>query len=165
MGQNQRFLNLLKNSVTNSYWICSIIKTYILCCVPAQVPYLGEFLFLRYGPKCSEPIRLQNFLISHISRTNRLNSLIFCMLIQIHINEKLIKKFWDWHGQKWVWPVWSRNCKIDFISKMNWWNELIFYMLLQFRKVKSYFNYFSVAVHETLKSAVPSGWVFDWDDF
>ena len=31
------------------------MKTYIICCVPAQIPYLGKFLFLRYGPKCSQP--------------------------------------------------------------------------------------------------------------
>ena len=86
MGQKQGFLNILKNFVINFYWICSIMKIYIICCVPAQIPYLGKFLFLRYGPKCSQPIRLQDFLINHISRTNQWNSLIFCMLIQIYIN-------------------------------------------------------------------------------
>ena len=33
----------------------------IICRVPAQIPYLGKFLFLGYGPKCSQPIRLHNF--------------------------------------------------------------------------------------------------------
>ena len=28
------------------------------CCVPAQIPYLEKFLFLRYGPQCSQQIRL-----------------------------------------------------------------------------------------------------------
>ena len=56
--------------------------------VPAQIPYLGKFWFLRYGQKCSQPIRLQDFVINHFSRTN---SLIFCMLIQIHI--KVDQKF------------------------------------------------------------------------
>ena len=36
-----------------------------------------NFLFLRYGPKCSQPIRLQVFILSPISRTNQWNSLIF----------------------------------------------------------------------------------------
>ena len=67
----QGFLNLLKDLVINFYWICSIMKTYIICCVPAQIPSLRKFLFLRYGPKCSQPIRLQDFLINHISRTNQ----------------------------------------------------------------------------------------------
>ena len=85
-GQRQSFLNLLKNFAINFYWICSIMKINIICCDPAQIPYLGKFLFLRYGPKYSQPVRLQDFLINHISRTNQWNSLIFCMLIQIHIN-------------------------------------------------------------------------------
>ena len=67
------------------YWICSIMKIYIICCVLVQVSYLGKFWFLRYGPKCAQPIRLQDFLINNISRTNQWNNLIFCMLIQIHI--------------------------------------------------------------------------------
>ena len=49
--------------VINFYWVCSIIKICIICCVCAQIPYLGKLLFLRYGPKCSQPIRLQNFQI------------------------------------------------------------------------------------------------------
>ena len=36
------------------------MKIYVICCVPAQIPYLGKILFLRYGPKCSQPIRLQD---------------------------------------------------------------------------------------------------------
>ena len=58
MGQKQGFFNILKNFVINFYWICSIMKIYIISCVPAQ------FLFLRYGPKCSQQIRWQYFLIS-----------------------------------------------------------------------------------------------------
>ena len=61
-------------------------KIYIICCVLAQIPYLGKRLFQRCGSKYSQPIRLQDFLINPISRTNQRNSLIFCMLIQIHIN-------------------------------------------------------------------------------
>ena len=44
----------------------------------------GKILFLGYRPKCSQPIRLQDFLIRYISRINQWNSLIFCMLIQTH---------------------------------------------------------------------------------
>ena len=43
MGQKQGFLNLLKDLVINFYWICSLMKTYITCCVPAQIPYLRKF--------------------------------------------------------------------------------------------------------------------------
>ena len=88
MGPKQGFLNLLKNSIINFYWICSIMKIYLIYCVPVQMQNLGKFLFLRYVPKCSQPMRLQGFLINHIFRTNHQNSLIFFLLIQIHI------KFW-----------------------------------------------------------------------
>ena len=54
MGQKHGFLNLLENFVINFYWICSIMKVYI-CCIPAQIPYLGKNFFLRYWPKCSQP--------------------------------------------------------------------------------------------------------------
>ena len=68
-GPKKGFLNLLKNLVINIYWICSKLKIYIICCVSTQIPYLGKFLFLRYAPKCSQPIKLQDFLIDHIFRT------------------------------------------------------------------------------------------------
>ena len=74
-GPKTGFFNLLENFVINFYWIYSIMK-YIICCVPAQIPYLGKFSFLRYGPKCSQPVRLRDFLINHVSRTNQWNSLI-----------------------------------------------------------------------------------------
>ena len=86
-GPKQGFLNLLNNLVISFYWICSIMKIYIICCVPTQILYLGKFfLFLRYGPKFSKRIRLHDFLINHISRTNQYNSLIFCMLIGVVSN-------------------------------------------------------------------------------
>ena len=28
----------------NFYWICSVMKIYIICCVPAQIPYLGKLI-------------------------------------------------------------------------------------------------------------------------
>ena len=43
----------------------------IICCFRPQIPYLRKFLFLTYGPKYSQPIKLQDFLINHISRTNQ----------------------------------------------------------------------------------------------
>ena len=39
-------------------------KIYIVRRVPAQTPCLGKILFLRYGPKCSQPIRLPDYLIN-----------------------------------------------------------------------------------------------------
>ena len=62
--EKKGYLNLLTDLDINFYWICSIIKTYVICCIPSQTPYLGKFLFQRYGPKCYQPIRLQDFLIN-----------------------------------------------------------------------------------------------------
>ena len=49
------------NSLRNFFWICSIMKIDIICCVPAQILYLGKILFLRYRRKCSQPITSQDF--------------------------------------------------------------------------------------------------------
>ena len=37
------------------------MKIDIICCVSAQILYLGKILFLRYGAKSSHPIRLHDF--------------------------------------------------------------------------------------------------------
>ena len=85
MGQKQGFLNVLKKFAINFYWICSIMKIYIICCVPAQIPYQGKFWFQRYGPKCSQPIRFQDFLINiSLEQINEIAR--FFMLTQIYIN-------------------------------------------------------------------------------
>ena len=53
-------------------------KNCIICCVLAEIPYLGKFLFLRYGLKnVLSHIRLQDFLINNISRTDHWNSWFF----------------------------------------------------------------------------------------
>ena len=49
------FLNLVYNE---SLYYCN-------CCMVEQISYLGKFWFLRYGPKCSWPIRLRDFSINH----------------------------------------------------------------------------------------------------
>ena len=64
MGKNSPktgFLNLQKNLVINFPRICSIMKIYIIYCVPVQIFYLRKMLFLRYRPKCSQPFKLQDF--------------------------------------------------------------------------------------------------------
>ena len=64
-GPKIDFLNLLEN-VINFFWIWSIKKVYIKCCILAQIPYFGKIWFLRYGPKCSLSIRLQDFYMVNI---------------------------------------------------------------------------------------------------
>ena len=113
IGQKQGFLNLLKNLVIDFYWICSIMKTYIICCVPVQIPCLWEFFFVRYGPKCSQPTRLQDFLINHISRTNPWNSLFFSYLY---------KFIWTKSWSKIFGCAWSKMCVASHV--MGLWNWL-----------------------------------------
>ena len=134
MGQKQGFLNLLKNYAINFSWICSVMKIYIICCVPARIPYLGKFWFLRYGPKCSQPIRLQDFLFNHISKTNQWNGISHKL--------KVDQEIFGWAWPEWVWSVWSRDSKIGYLK-----NELMertdfFARWCKFRKAKSYFKWF-----------------------
>ena len=75
-AKNRNFWIYWKKLVISFYLICSLMQIYIIFCVPAQNPYLGKFLFLR----------LQDFKKFLTSKTNQWNSLIFRMLIQIHIN-------------------------------------------------------------------------------
>ena len=65
--------------------------------VPAQIPYLGKTLFLRYRPNCSQPIRLQDFQINYFSRTNRWNSLIFACRYKF---KKIRIKIFEWAWSK-----------------------------------------------------------------
>ena len=155
------FLNILKNVVINFYRICSIMKIYIICCVPAQIPYLGKLLFLRHWPKCSQTIRFQDSLINHISRTNQLNSLIFYMVTKNSLKSwskpfgvGTVRDGWDQPGHRTL----KLTVSQELVDGMNWF----FACWWKFRKVKSNFNYFWVnvvkigrghVVHEDLKCA------------
>ena len=87
MVPKQGFLNLVKNLVINFYWIYSIImKICIICCVPAQILYLAKFCSWNMCENVLSQSDSRIFLINCISRTNHWNNLIFCMLIQIHMN-------------------------------------------------------------------------------
>ena len=64
------FAPTIKMSKTRVFWILRKIWSLIFtvfnienfyCCVPAQILYLGKILLLRYRPKSSQPIRLQDF--------------------------------------------------------------------------------------------------------
>ena len=67
-SQIEFFFNLLEDLVINVFWIWSLMKVFIICCIPAQILHLRKTCFLRYGPKCWWPIRLQNFSINFFSR-------------------------------------------------------------------------------------------------
>ena len=71
MGQKQGFFNLLECLVINFLLNLTYNENlyYLLCSCTNTM--LQKTFFQRYRPKCSQPIRLQDFLINHISRTNQ----------------------------------------------------------------------------------------------
>ena len=71
MGQKQGFLNLLKKLVINFYRICSIMNIYIVCCVPAQVLYLGIFFSWNMSQNILSPSDCRIFQSTIISRANQ----------------------------------------------------------------------------------------------
>ena len=85
------FFNLSKNLVIYFFWVYSLRKVYIICCVPAQIPYLGKIWFL----KDSWPIRMSNFCINHVSKAKSWKNLIF---FYIYTNSwKLVEsKYFQW---------------------------------------------------------------------
>ena len=70
IGQAQGSLNVQESSVffLVLYFFISLVYNeslyYCNSCMLEQISYLGKFWFLRYGPKCSQPIRLQGFSIN-----------------------------------------------------------------------------------------------------
>ena len=70
------------------------MKTYIIYCVPAQIPYLGFFI-----PQIWAKMFSANQIAGFFN--------------QPYLQNKLV------NGQKWVWPIRSLDPEIDFISRMN----------------------------------------------
>ena len=56
---------------------------------PPPIPYLA-FWFSNYGPKCGQPIKLQDSLKCNISRKKGMMKFIFGMPINIEVFYKLI---------------------------------------------------------------------------
>ena len=145
MGQKQGFLNLLKNLGINFFWIGSIMKIYISYFL-AQIPYLGTFLSLRYGPTYFQPINLQDFLINSISRANQWNRLTFCMLIQIDTNYKLIKNVLVGMVKYGFDQSCHRILKLTVSQEWIYGKKWLFASWCKLRKAKYYFNHFWVGV-------------------
>ena len=62
MGQNGLKIASFEfiGKISQFFLILPIMKVKIVCCIFAQIPYLGKIWFLRYVPKCSWPIRSQD---------------------------------------------------------------------------------------------------------
>ena len=70
------------------------MKTKIVIDISPAIPYLAKFWFSSYGPKCCEPIKLQDSLKCNVSRKKRMIKFIFAMQINIKVFDKLILSFW-----------------------------------------------------------------------
>ena len=128
MSQKLDFLNL-KILVNNFYWIWSIVKIYVICCVPEW-----KFFTPEIWAKMFSASQIAGFYTQPYLQNKWLKLPDF-----VHVDTNSHKLAVDWnilcgHGQKWVWPAWSWDSKIDCISRMSRSNELIFCMLLEIQE-------------------------------
>ena len=102
------------------------MKTNIVIDISSPILYLAKFCFSSYGPKCCQPIKLQDSLKCNISRKKWMMKCIFCMQINIKVFYKLILSFWvciTGHVQS------TQNKKFMYlcnISRKAWGMNLIF---------------------------------------
>ena len=61
-GPNTGFLNLLKNFVINIYLICSVMKIYVVSCVPTQNTIIGKTLVPEIWVKLVSARQIAGFL-------------------------------------------------------------------------------------------------------
>ena len=135
--------NLLKNLVFNFYVLFYNENWYYFLCSCTQIRYLEKILYLRYGPKSSQPIRLQDFQNNYTSRTNRWSSLIFFHADTNSVKLKVGQKCFLMGMVK---DVCGQSCHgtLTLIASHEWTNEInwFFAWWYKFRKAKGYFNYF-----------------------
>ena len=87
---------------------------------------LAKFWFSNYGPKCCQPIKLQDSLECNISRKRWMMKCIFGMQINIDVFYKLILSFWvcaTRHTQS------TQNKKCAYLCnfpRKAWWMKLNF---------------------------------------
>ena len=82
-----------------------------------------------HGQKWVWPVWSWDSKIDCISKLNRWNNLIFCILVQMQEGWKLIQSFLSVLCQRWQWLFSSWDPK-TCILKMNLWIELIILMLI-----------------------------------
>ena len=86
MAQKQGFSHFLEKFVISFYCKYARMKDNIVTKFLVKTPYPAKFLFFNYGPKCSQPIRLQDFLYFNISKSIWRMKFIFCMQLDPHRN-------------------------------------------------------------------------------
>ena len=108
------------------YWKLAKMETNILVDISPQIPYLIKVLFLSYGPKYCQPIKLQDSLKYNISRKKWMMKFVFGMQINIKVFYKLMLSFWvcaTWQAQT------TQNKKFAYlcnISRKAWGGSWFF---------------------------------------
>ena len=70
------------------------METNVVADISPPIPYLEKFWFSSYGPKCCQPIKLQDSLKCNISRKKWMMKSIFGLQINIDVLYKLMLSFW-----------------------------------------------------------------------
>ena len=70
------------------------METNIVVDISPPIPYLTKFWFSIYGPKCCQPVKLQDSLKCNISRKKWMMKFVSGMQINIKVFYKLILSFW-----------------------------------------------------------------------
>ena len=132
--------------VINFDRICSVIKIYIICCIPAQIPYLGKTLFLRYRPKCSQSVRWQDFNINCFSRIYWWNSLICACWYKFTKYKSWFKIVWLDMVKYWCVQSGLRTLKVtvsqEWTDGINWF----FISCYTFMQIKRWLKTFWVGI-------------------
>ena len=104
----------------------SKMKTNVVFDISPPIPVLAEFWFSIYGPKCCQPIKLQNYIKCNISKRKWMMKCIFYFFLNIKVFYKLILWFWVWvtsHAKN------TKKMKFAYlcdISRKIWEMKLIF---------------------------------------
>ena len=104
-------------------WKYSKMKTIIF--IDISPPYLAKLWISSYGPKCCQPINLQDSLNCNILRKKWMMKFIFCMQINIEVFYKLILSFWV-NVTRYVQSTQNEFADLHNISIKAWGMKLIF---------------------------------------
>ena len=102
------------------------METNIVVDISPPILYLARFWFLSYGPKCCQPVKLQDSLKCNISRKKWMMQFIFGMQLNIEVFYKLMLSFWvcvTRHAQSTQNKNFAYLCNI---SRKAWVVKLIF---------------------------------------
>ena len=142
MGPKQCFLNLLKNSIINFYWIIMKIiypllfyneNLHDLLCSCTTATSRKIFVSEIWA-KMFSASQIAGFFNQPYLQNKSSKQPDFLLVDTNSHKVKVYQKILGGHDQKWVWPVWTQEIKIDCISRMNRWYELIVCMLLLIHK-------------------------------